>query len=217
MRRAAALLLAFLAITPAAAQISGTVFEDRDGDGILDAGEPVLEAVQLELYGTPDAGGFIDQTIDSDSDGNFFFSPGNGCYLIGITDPPGWRLSQAREDGFVDGTTPYGPPVGQPRFAKLDHAIANLRAGAIRYSSIGDSIAYNFNLCSPVSDFWYSRQLRSRIACSDPLATVTLAHLRWLIHGRHEQRFRRYSGRSRVGHHLDHRQRSARRRALGHA
>jgi hypothetical protein len=168
------LLLASLLASPAMAQVTGTLFDDRDGDGIHDPGEPALEAVQVELYGTPDAGGFVDQSTDTDSDGNFSFAPGNGCYLLGISDPPGWRLSQAREDGFVDGTTPYLPPVGQPRFTKLDKAIANLRAGAIRYSSIGDSIAFNFNLCSPVSDFWYSRQIRSRIACTDPLAMVTL-------------------------------------------
>jgi hypothetical protein len=171
---ASILLLSALAAAPVAAQVSGTVFEDRDGDGIHDPGEPVLEAVQLELYGSPDAGGFVDQTTDTDSDGLFSFSPGDGCYLLGVSDPSDWRLSQAREDGFVDGTTPYGLPVGQPRFAKLDQGIANLKAGGIRYSSIGDSIAFNFNLCSPVSDFWYSRQIRSRLACTDPLATVIL-------------------------------------------
>ena len=44
-----ALLLLFA--LPAAAQVSGTVFEDRDGDGIRDPGEPALPGVSVALFG----------------------------------------------------------------------------------------------------------------------------------------------------------------------
>jgi hypothetical protein len=174
MRAAAPFLLALLAISPVAAQISGTVFEDRDGDGVHDTGEPTLEGLEVALYGSPDGGGFVDQTSYTNNDGFFSFAPGNGCYLLSISDPDGWRMSQNREDGFVEGTALYAAPVGQPRFAKLDQAISNLRAGGIRFSSMGDSIAWNFNVCGYPEAFWYSKQVRSRIACTDSLASVTL-------------------------------------------
>jgi len=165
---------AALCAAPVAAQVSGKVFEDRDGDGILDPGEPPLEGVSVSLFGTRGAGGAVDQAATTGSDGAYGFAPGNGCYLVAPTDPPGWRLSRPREDGFPEGTALFAQPVGQPRFAKLDQGIANLKSGALRYTSMGDSIAWNFNFCGYTSSFWYSKELRSRLACTAPAASVTL-------------------------------------------
>lgn len=168
------LLVSLLGAYPSAAQVSGTVFEDRDGDGIRDAGEPAIEGVTVALFGVRDAGGAADQVAITGGDGTYAFSPGDGCFLVAPEDPAGWRLSQAREDGFPEGTAPFAQPVGQPRFAKLDRGIANLRSGTLRYTSMGDSIAWNFNLCGYVSSFWYSKEIRSRLACTAPAASVTL-------------------------------------------
>ena len=50
------LLLAALVIPVAglseAQTLTGTIFEDRDGDGIVDPGEPVLAGVMVDLSGT---------------------------------------------------------------------------------------------------------------------------------------------------------------------
>ena len=175
--RAAALFLGALLAGgfPAAAQsVSGHAFEDRNGNGIRDAGEPALPGVAFELFGTRDAGGAYDQSASSGVDGAFSFSPGNGCYLLFPGDPAGWRLTSARSDGLVKGTPGYTSPVGQPRFSKMDQGIAHLKAGGIRYAAMGDSIGYNWNSCFDTSSFWYSKQIQSRLQCVAPAATVSL-------------------------------------------
>ncbi len=174
--RAAALALALLATgLPVAAQtVSGCAFEDRNGNGVREADEPSVPGVPVELFGTRDASGAYDQTIATGADGAFSFSPGNGCYLLLPGDPPGWRFSGARSDSFPEGTAGYSFPVGRPRFAKLDGGIASLKAGLLRFSSMGDSIAWNWNSCFYTSSFWYSKQIQARLQCVAPAASVTL-------------------------------------------
>ena len=178
MRRGAAfavLLLSAVAAAPAAAQgVSGQAFEDRNGNGIRDAGEPAVAGVPFRLVGRPDAGGAIDSTLPSAADGSFAFSPGNGCYLLAPADPDGWRLSAGRFDGFPQSTPGYTAPVGQPRFSKLDRGIAHLLAGPFRITAMGDSIARNFNVCTFPTAFWYTSQVRSRMACAVPTATFSV-------------------------------------------
>ena len=90
MRRlASALLAGFLGAAPVAAQVFGTAFEDRNGNGIRDASEPALPGVSVEVFGTRDAGGGFDQTVSTGGDGAWSLSPGNGCYLVAPSDPPG--------------------------------------------------------------------------------------------------------------------------------
>ena len=177
MSRRAALLAAVVlaASAPVAAQtVSGTAFEDRNANGVRDAGEPAIPAVPVELFGTRDAGGAYDQSVSSGADGTFSFSPGNGCYLLLPADPPGWRFSGTRDDSFVKGSPGYTFPVGKPRFAAMNQGLANLKAGSLRYASMGDSIAYNWNSCWDTSSFWYSKQIQSRLQCVAPSASVTL-------------------------------------------
>ena len=161
---AAAALLAL----PAAAQVvSGTIFEDRDGDGLRDASEPGLSGIAVRLFGTREVGGAIDATTGSASSGAYAFSPGNGCYLVAPTDPAGFRLGQAPTVGIVP-SPGYVAPVGRSRRSKLDQGIAHLDAGALRYSALGDSIARNFNVFCSGTTFWYSRELRNRLLCVAP-------------------------------------------------
>lgn len=170
---AAALVVAL--VPPAAAQtVSGRVFEDRNGNGLRDAGEPDLPGVPVRLFGQS-AGGAVDQTVATGADGTYAFAPGDGCYLVAPLDPPGWRPSQADERGFPDSSPGYAFPIGVPRYSKIDLGIANLAAGGTYdYASIGDSIAWNFNICGYPESFWYSKQVRSRLACAAPAASVVL-------------------------------------------
>jgi lysophospholipase L1-like esterase len=165
-----------LAACPAFGQaVSGSAFEDRNGNGLKDAGEPAIPGVQVELFGTRDAGGAFDQTVASAADGSFALSPGNGCYLLRAADPPGWRQSLVRADSVIDTTPGYTFPIGYPRFAKFDQAIDRLKAGSLRYTAMGDSISTNFNLCAATETFWYAKRLRERLACpAGAGASVTL-------------------------------------------
>jgi lysophospholipase L1-like esterase len=167
------LALAVIWALPVPAQsVSGHVYEDRDADGIQDVDEPAIADISVRLFGTPSAGGSLDQSIATASDGGFSFTPGDGCYLLAPWDPPGWRPTLSRRDVYAQTTPGYSFPVGQPRLTKLDQAITNLSLGQLRYSALGDSIARNFNILCGSSTFWYSRQLRARLACVAPLATI---------------------------------------------
>jgi lysophospholipase L1-like esterase len=169
------LVVGLLAAAPAPAQtVSGAAFEDLNGNGVRDAGEPAIPGVQVEVYGTRDAGGAFDQTVASQADGSFAVAPGDGCYLLRAADPPGWRQSLVRSDGVIDTTPGYTFPVGFPRFAKFDRAIDGLKGGSLRYTAMGDSISTNFNLCSAPETFWYAKRIRDRLACTAPTASVTL-------------------------------------------
>lgn len=169
---AAAAIVVFL---PAAAQtVSGTAYEDRNGNGVRDGGEPAVPGIGVELFGVRDVGGAFDSTVPSAADGTFSFSPGNGCYLVRPTDPPGWRMSYPRQTLVPEGTAGYAYPVGLSRFGKLDGGIDRLKAGSLRHTAMGDSIAWNFNICGYPEQFWYAKQVRARIACAAPSATVTL-------------------------------------------
>jgi len=170
----AALLLMTTPLAIFAQNVSGQAYEDRNGNGIRDPGEPLLSGVAVRLAGQKDAGGAVDTTLPTDASGSFAFSPGNGCFLLLPTDPVGWRLGPARSDGFPASTPGYTYPVGQPRFAKLDQGIPHLKAGPFRFTALGDSIARNFNLCGSPEAFWYSKQVQSRLACAIPTATLTL-------------------------------------------
>ena len=163
MNRWLALLLPLIAAAlplPAAAQvISGVLFDDRNGNGIKDPGEPALRGVTVRLVGEGAAVDLIESTA---GDGSYAFSPGAGCHLVSPVDPVGWRMSQTREDRCLQSTPGYNHPVGQRRYAKLDNAITNLGAGAFRQSALGDSIAFNFNFCGS-SSFQYNRLLQLRL------------------------------------------------------
>ncbi|HEV8337396.1 MAG TPA: GDSL-type esterase/lipase family protein [Candidatus Polarisedimenticolia bacterium] len=173
-RLTAAALLACVALPALAQTVSGHAFEDRNGNGVQDPGEPPLPGVAFRLAGKKDAGPVTDTTIPTDAAGAYLFSPGSGCYVLQPLDPPEWRLGPARSDGFPPSTPGYTAPVGQPRFAKLDQGIARLQSGTFRITAMGDSIARNFNFCSSSGAFWYTQQVQSRLLCAFPAATSTL-------------------------------------------
>ncbi len=156
------------------AQVSGTVFEDRNGDGLRDAGEAALSGVTVRLFGRADGGSAVDAALTTAADGAFSFGPGHGCYLLGVADPPGWRRTAARFDLRAQGSPGYAPPAGLRRFGGGLQLLDNLRAGALRFTAMGDSIAYNWNSCFDTTSFYYSQQIRDRLACVAPAASVTL-------------------------------------------
>src|SRR5258705_13711799 len=91
--------LAALSAVPSFGQgVSGKTFEDRNANGIRDAGEPAIPGVNVTLFGTRDVGGALEQSVTSAADGAFTIAPGNGCFLLDAVDPAGWRQSFTRSD-----------------------------------------------------------------------------------------------------------------------
>jgi lysophospholipase L1-like esterase len=169
---AAALLLA---VTHVAAQtVSGQAFDDRNGNGLKDPGEPALPAVSVEVFGRQTGNVAYDQTTATAADGGYSLAPGNGCFLINPADPAGWRGSFTRFDVTPDNIPGYTEPIGYPRFSKADKTIAGLKTGSYRYTAMGDSISANFNLCGS-SSFWYAQQIRARLECVLGVSPGTVA------------------------------------------
>ncbi|MFN7964941.1 MAG: SdrD B-like domain-containing protein [Acidobacteriota bacterium] len=160
---------------PAMAQtVSGNIFHDRNANGIRDAGEESLDAVQVRLLGQRDAGGTFDQSITTSVSGGFSFNPGNGCYVFDVVDPSGWRRTLGRTDEFAPGSSGYTAPVGVRRWGGTNVLQQNLTAGRVRFTALGDSIAVNFNTCFDTGFFFYELAVRDRLRCVAPTAQIDL-------------------------------------------
>lgn len=68
-------------------ELSGTVFNDLDEDGLEEGGEPGFEGVTLQLL---DAGGTVVATTTTDASGDYtFFDLPDGNYTVAVTDTAG--------------------------------------------------------------------------------------------------------------------------------
>ncbi|HKY31478.1 MAG TPA: SGNH/GDSL hydrolase family protein [Candidatus Polarisedimenticolia bacterium] len=168
------LLLMAWAGSAQARQVTGQAYEDRDADGIRDPGEPLLEGLEVRLFGKPSASPLVDAVVPTGGDGAFAFSPGAGCYLLAPAEPAGWRLGPARWEGVASSTPGYTHPVGRPRASALDLLAAGPPSGTFLIAAMGDSIARNANLCTFPESFWYTTQSASRLGCAAPSAAVAV-------------------------------------------
>jgi hypothetical protein len=86
------------------------VWDDRDGDGEWDEGEPPLPGVLVTLYDSEDNS----WTLETDAQGRALFEglpPGE--YVVRTPDLPGWRRTTARSvklglEGGVQGEASFG-------------------------------------------------------------------------------------------------------------
>jgi len=75
--------------------IGDTVFNDIDGNGVQDSGEPGISGVTVALYRDTNGNGLLDggeplaATLDTDANGNYLFSGlANGNYIVSIASSP---------------------------------------------------------------------------------------------------------------------------------
>ena len=76
------------------AQIGDFVWEDLDGDGVQDAGEPGISGVSVALNGTTGNGTAINLTTTTDAAGLYLFNnliPGD--YTVTFTTPAGYTIT----------------------------------------------------------------------------------------------------------------------------
>ena len=93
-------------------EISGTVFLDDNGNGILDPGEGGIEGVTVQLLGVDVFGNDVDITMQTDSNGQFSFTDLNaGTY----------QLIETQPDGFNDGQDASGSAgtIGNDEFSGI--------------------------------------------------------------------------------------------------
>jgi hypothetical protein len=95
-------------LLPALANLSGTVFQDNVGNGVLSPGDTGVAGVVLTLSGTNSQGQFVTLTTVTQADGSFIFAnllPGN--YMITETPPSNFTVEQADVgtlNGLIDGS-----------------------------------------------------------------------------------------------------------------
>jgi hypothetical protein len=70
--------------------IGNFVWNDLNGDGIQEAGEPGISGVTLTITGTTGAGVAVSQTTTTDANGLYQFTEAPGTYSVAVTTPTGY-------------------------------------------------------------------------------------------------------------------------------
>lgn len=107
--------------------IAGRVFLDSNNNGIQDAGEPGIAAVQLSLSGTDSNGAALSSSLSTDSNGDFLFAD------LLQSDAAGYRVTEQLAQPVV---TVAGNPVTTFNGQTVAGTIAGLTVGAATSVSV---------------------------------------------------------------------------------
>ncbi len=133
-------------LTPAA--IGDFVWEDANGNGRQDAGEPGLDAVTVTLTGTDDLGA-VTRVVTTAGGGRYAFNDLRpGSYQVAVTAPAGFVFTRPDSPVANDGTdSDTDPTTGRTPATVLGvgGSDVDLDAGLVRPVSIGDLVWLNAN------------------------------------------------------------------------
>jgi uncharacterized protein (DUF2141 family) len=110
----------------------GAVFEDTNGNGVKDAGEPGIPNVTVTLSGLSVVSGVITpKTVTTDSNGNYTFTGLTpGSYMIVETQPAGFS------DGKEQNGTPAAASVTDNRFMGIDLTKSAAASGGFNFGEV---------------------------------------------------------------------------------
>lgn len=121
------------------ASLGDTVWDDSNGDGVQDPGEPGVPNVTVTLYG---AGGAVLATMPTDASGNYLF-PGlvPGVYSVGFALPAGYAFT-LRDQGGDGADSDADTTTGRTITTTLQSGENDLTwdAGIYRPVSLGDRV-----------------------------------------------------------------------------
>ncbi|MGJ7535824.1 MULTISPECIES: SdrD B-like domain-containing protein [unclassified Variovorax] len=97
--------------------LSGRVYEDLNGNGLIDSGEPGIAGVTMRLSGTDSAGNAVVMTTTTDANGNWGFTVPAGTYSVVEDQPAAYQPGITRAGtvsgvGSTAGTVPPGTSNG---------------------------------------------------------------------------------------------------------
>jgi uncharacterized repeat protein (TIGR01451 family) len=122
--------------------LSGRVYEDLNGNGTIEAGEPGIAGVTLRLSGTDAVGNAVSMVTTTDANGNWGFTVPAGTYSV-VEDQPAAYQPGITRAGTVTGagSTPGAVPPGTSNGPNGSNAN---RIDAIVLGTGGTSPANNF-------------------------------------------------------------------------
>ncbi len=85
-----------------ASTIHGTVWEDANNDGVIDAGERTIEGVAVQLTGTDFLGNAVSEVAVTDADGVYIFTD------LQPSSPAGYTITEIQPLGYDDGIDVLG-------------------------------------------------------------------------------------------------------------
>ena len=94
------------------ARIAGSVYVDRNNDGVRDAGEAGIGGVTVTLDGRQADGAPLERSVVTDADGRFAFAD------LAPSDAAGYRLAELQPAGVADGKTTLAGLPGSAAGAK---------------------------------------------------------------------------------------------------
>jgi protocatechuate 3,4-dioxygenase beta subunit len=122
------------------AALGDRVWEDVDGDGIQDAGEPGIPGVTVELY---DCDGNLIATDVTDASGLYLFEDVEpGCYVVEFVAPAGYTFSPQDQGTDDAADSDANPANGRTTQITLDSGETDLTwdAGLYEPATIGDRV-----------------------------------------------------------------------------
>ncbi|MFM9926103.1 SdrD B-like domain-containing protein [Variovorax sp. H27-G14] len=125
--------------------LSGRVYEDNNGNGLIDGGEPGIAGVTLRLSGTDSIGNPVTQTTTTDANGNWGFTVPAGSYSV-VEDQPAAYQPGITRAGTVSGalSTPGTVPTGGAGVSSGPNGSNANRIDTIVLGTGGVSTANNF-------------------------------------------------------------------------
>jgi hypothetical protein len=124
--------------------VSGLVYQDTNGNGVLNVGEPGIAGVTLTLTGTNDQGHAITATTTTAANGTYSFSTDSSGNVLR---PGTYQIVETHPSGYLPGTT----SVGTVNVAPDGTVVSSGDIGSIVLAEGQNGINYNFGEVQPVS------------------------------------------------------------------
>ncbi|MBN9518394.1 carboxypeptidase regulatory-like domain-containing protein, partial [bacterium] len=120
--------------------IGDFVWEDKNGNGVQDAGEPGIPNVALTLTGTTGTGAAVTQTTTTDANGYYSFTTTPGTYTVSVTAPAGFVASPTLQGGNPATDSNPSPTGTTPATLSSGGSDLTLDFGYFKTVKVGDFV-----------------------------------------------------------------------------